>query len=89
LARGAGVSRSALADRFADLIDESPMRYLAGWRMHLARQLLSEGGLSAGEVALRVGYDSEYAFNRAFKRHVGTLPATWRKKTSTAATPAS
>jgi len=84
LARGAGVSRSALADRFTGLIGESPMRYLAGWRMHLARQLLSEGGLSAGEVALRVGYDSEYAFNRAFKRHVGAPPATWRKKTSPA-----
>lgn len=88
LARGAGVSRSALADRFVELIGDSPMHYLATWRMHLARQLLTEGGLSAGEVALRVGYDSEYAFNRAFKRHVGTPPATWRKKTSPAATPA-
>ena len=81
LARGALVSRSALADRFTDLIGESPMRYLAGWRMHLARQLLSEGGLCVGKVGLRVGYDSEYAFNRAFKRHVGEPPATWRKKT--------
>ena len=81
LAHGAGVSRSALADRFTDLIGESPMRYLAGWRMHLARQLLSDGGLSAGEVSLRVGYDSEYAFNRAFKRHVGEPPATWKKRT--------
>lgn len=80
LAHGAGVSRSGLADRFTKLIGESPMSYLAGWRMHLARQLLSEGHLSAGAVAQRVGYDSEYAFNRAFKRHVGQPPATWRKK---------
>jgi AraC-like DNA-binding protein len=79
LAREAGVSRSALADRFTDLIGESPVRYLTGWRMHLARQLLREGELSVGEIALRVGYDSEYAFNRAFKRHVGEPPATWRK----------
>jgi AraC-like DNA-binding protein len=83
LARAAGVSRSGFANRFAELIGESPMRYLTDWRMHLARQLLAEGGLSAGEVAARVGYDSEYAFNRAFKRHVGQPPATWRKKAST------
>jgi AraC-like DNA-binding protein len=89
LARGAGVSRSGLAERFTKLIGESPMSYLSSWRMHLARQLLSEGHMSAGEVATRVGYDSEYAFNRAFKRHVGQPPATWRKKTSPAATSAS
>lgn len=80
LAREAGVSRSGLADRFTKLIGESPISYLTTWRMHLARQLLAEGHLSAGEVAARVGYDSEYAFNRAFKRHVGQPPATWRKK---------
>jgi AraC-like DNA-binding protein len=79
LARDAGVSRSALADRFTDLIGESPMRYLATWRMHLAKQLLCEGNVSLAEVAERVGYESEYAFNRAFKRQVGQPPATWRK----------
>ena len=67
LARAAGLSRSALAGRFTDLIGESPMRYLTGWRMHLARQLLCEGHRSLAEVAERVGYESEYAFNRAFK----------------------
>jgi AraC-like DNA-binding protein len=82
LARDAGVSRSALAGRFTDLIGESPMRYLAGWRMHLARQLLCESHLSLAEVAQRVGYESEYAFNRAFKRQVGEPPAAWRKKAS-------
>ena len=82
LARDAGVSRSALAGRFTDLIGESPMRYLTGWRMHLARQLLCEGHHSLAEVAERVGYESEYAFNRAFKRQVGEPPAAWRKKAS-------
>jgi AraC-like DNA-binding protein len=82
LARVVGVSRSALADRFTDLIGESPIRYLTGWRMHLAKQLLSEGEHSLAEIAERVGYESEYAFNRAFKRQVGRPPAAWRKKTS-------
>jgi AraC-like DNA-binding protein len=82
LARVVGVSRSALADRFTDLIGESPIRYLTSWRMHLAKQLLSEGEHSLAEIAERVGYESEYAFNRAFKRQVGSPPAAWRKKTS-------
>ena len=82
LARDAGVSRSALAGRFTELIGESPIRYLAGWRMHLAKQLLSEGNASMSEVAERVGYESEYAFNRAFKRQIGAPPAAWRKKDS-------
>jgi AraC-like DNA-binding protein len=80
LARQVGVSRSALAGRFTDLIGESPMRYLAGWRIHLAKQLLCEGTHSLAAVAERVGYESEYAFNRAFKRQVGKPPAAWRKK---------
>jgi AraC-like DNA-binding protein len=82
LARDAGVSRSALAGRFTDLIGESPMRYLTNWRIHLAKQLLSEGRHNMAEVAGRVGYESEYAFNRAFKRQVGEPPAAWRKRGS-------
>jgi AraC family transcriptional regulator, alkane utilization regulator len=82
LARDVGVSRSALADRFTDLIGESPIRYLTTWRMHLAKQLLSEGEHSLAEIAERVGYESEYAFNRAFKRQVGKPPAAWRKTIS-------
>lgn len=82
LARDAGVSRSALAGRFTDLIGESPMRYLTNWRIHLAKQLLCEGHHSMANVAERVGYESEYAFNRAFKRQVGEPPAAWRKKGS-------
>ncbi|MFB3923803.1 MAG: AraC family transcriptional regulator [Terriglobia bacterium] len=89
LARGVGVSRSGLADRFTELVGESPMQYLAAWRMHLAKQLLSEGHASVAEVAERVGYESEYAFNRAFKREVGVPPAAWRKKAAHAHTPAS
>ena len=55
------------------------MQYLAGWRMHLARRLLRESGLSLAEIAFRVGYESEAAFNRAFSRLMGTPPGTWRQ----------
>ncbi len=79
LARSAGISRSGLADRFNLLLGESPMRYLTAWRMLLAQQFLRRQNLSIAEVALRVGYTSEFTFSRAFKRHVGTPPATWRR----------
>jgi AraC family transcriptional regulator, alkane utilization regulator len=78
LAHEAGISRSGLAGRFTDLVGESPMRYLTVWRIHLAKQLLCEGNHSLAEVAERVGYESEYAFNRAFKREVGLPPARFR-----------
>ncbi len=79
LAKRVGVSRSGLADRFTRLVGESPMRYHARWRVQLAMQLLGQGDLSIGEVAERVGYDSEPAFSRAFKRHTGAPPGAWRK----------
>jgi AraC-like DNA-binding protein len=79
LSREAAISRSALAERFTQLVGESPMRYLTNWRMQLARQLLREGTHSMQEVATRVGYESEAAFNRAFKRATGSPPATWRR----------
>lgn len=79
LAREAATSRSALADRFTQLIGESPMRYLAGWRVQLAKQMLRDGDSSIAEIAARVGYESEAAFNRAFKRNAGSPPAAWRK----------
>ena len=78
LARAVAVSRSTLADRFTALIGETPMRYLAAWRMQLAKHLLKQTTLNLAEVASRVGYDSDVAFNRAFKRHVGQSPAAWR-----------
>jgi AraC-like DNA-binding protein len=79
LAREVGVSRSVLAQRFTQLVHDAPMRYLAGWRMHLAKQMMRDGARNIQEVASRVGYDSEAAFNRAFKRATGSPPATWRK----------
>jgi AraC-like DNA-binding protein len=82
LAREAGVSRSALALRFTELIGESPMHYLTAWRMHLARQILRESRFTIPEVAARVGYNSEAAFNRTFKRYAGAPPGLWLKEDS-------
>ena len=82
LSREAAISRSALAERFTHLVGEAPMHYLANWRMQLAKQLLREGTHSIQEIATRVGYESEAAFNRAFKRSTGSPPATWRRGAS-------
>ncbi len=81
LARAVGVSRSVLAERFTEMVGQPPMQYLALWRMQLASRLLAEGGQVA-EVAGAVGYESEAAFSRAFKKLVGQAPATWRRNTS-------
>ena len=78
LARESAISRSALAERFTELVGDAPIRYLANWRMQLAKQLLREGA-HVQEVATRVGYESEAAFNRAFKRATGSPPAAWRR----------
>src|SRR5689334_872188 len=75
IAREVAMSRSLLAQRFTDMVGESPMQYLTSWRMHLARRLLRETRLSMAEVGLQVGYSSEAAFSRAFRRLVGTPPA--------------
>lgn len=80
LAAEVGMSRSALAQRFADLVGESPMRYLTNWRMQRAKDLILRGQLSLPMIAEQVGYDSEVAFNRAFKREVGLPPASWREQ---------
>lgn len=79
LAQESGLSRSALADRFVALLGEPPMQYLTGWRMALASQALSTSNDSVARVAERVGYESEAAFNRAFKREFGAPPAAWRR----------
>lgn len=79
LAQETGLSRSALADRFVALLGEPPMQYLTGWRMALAAQALSTSHDAVARVAERVGYESEAAFNRAFKREFGTPPAAWRR----------
>lgn len=78
LADAAAVARSTLAQRFTALIGETPMRYLAAWRIQVAKRLLCETDARLAEIATRVGYESEAAFNRAFRRHVGYPPATWR-----------
>jgi len=85
LARAVGVSRSVLAQRFSDLVGESPMRYLATWRVHLAKEMLRDGMANIAQIAANVGYDSEAAFNRAFKRAIGQPPAAWRRKAALAA----
>jgi len=79
LARAVGVSRSVLADRFAEMVGQPPMQYLALWRMQLASRLLLEGEPVA-RVAAAVGYESEAAFSRAFKKLLGVPPATWRRR---------
>jgi AraC-like DNA-binding protein len=80
LGREAGMSRAVFAERFTDTISETPMRYLAKWRMQLAAALLSHSDLPVEEVAARVGYQSQAAFSRAFKSIVGTTPGKWRRK---------
>jgi len=82
LGREVGLSRSALADRFIRLIGVPPMNYLTSWRMQVAAQKLRETGVSIAQVAEIVGYDSEAAFSRAFKKATGTAPATWRRSNS-------
>ena len=78
IAAAASVSRSILDDRFRQVLGLSPIRYLAEWRMHLADELLATSDLTVFTVARRVGYDSEEAFSRAFKRARGLSPSHWR-----------
>lgn len=78
LARAVGASRSVLADRFMEMVGHPPMHYLALWRMQLASRLLLDGEPVAGTAAA-VGYESEAAFSRAFKKLVSEAPATWRR----------
>ena len=82
LARSVGVSRSVLADRFATMVGQPPMQYLAMWRMQLASRRLLEGD-SVAEAGTAVGYESEAAFSRAFKKLVGENPSAWRRTNGT------
>jgi AraC family transcriptional regulator, alkane utilization regulator len=81
LARQCGTSRSLLAAQFKALLGQPPMHYLACWRLQLAAEMLRDGTHGIAAIAARTGYDSEPAFNRAFKRYAGEPPATWRAKT--------
>lgn len=80
LARKVGLSRSALGERFAELIGAPPMQYLTRWRTSLAARQLRDTRASILRIAGDVGYESEAAFNRAFKREFGLPPAAWRKR---------
>ncbi|MFM0052515.1 AraC family transcriptional regulator [Caballeronia grimmiae] len=79
LAGSVGLSRSALGQRFADLLGRPPMQYLARWRLQIAGQELLIPGRSVAVVAEQSGYESEAAFSRAFRREFGMPPAAWRK----------
>ena len=79
LARNVGMSRSAFANRFKLLVDETPIQYLTRWRMHRAAHYLRTEGLAVSQVADRVGYESSATFSKAFKRYLGTAPATFRQ----------
>jgi AraC-like DNA-binding protein len=80
LASVAAVSRSLLDERFREVLGRSPIRYLTEWRMHLAEQVLATTDTSIATIARRVGYDSEEAFSRAFKRARGLSPSHWRAR---------
>jgi AraC-like DNA-binding protein len=79
LARAAGMSRATLARRFTSLVGEAPLTYLSRWRMHVAAGLLRSHSLSVAEAAARVGYQSEAAFSRVFRKVVGVAPAAYRR----------
>ena len=80
LAREANTSRSVLAERFQQLVGSSPMQYLAQWRMLLATHLLARSNAPLARIAEEVGYQTDTAFSRAFRREFGAPPATWRRK---------
>jgi AraC-like DNA-binding protein len=79
LAREVGSSRSVLAERFTHFVGVAPMQYLAQWRMQLAATSLSTTTMSLAQIAEQVGYGSEAALSRAYKRAVGVAPAEWRR----------
>lgn len=79
LAREVAVSRSVLAERFTHFVGQSPMQYLGRWRMALATNYLKRSSLSLARIAEQVGYETDAAFSRAFRREFGQPPATWRR----------
>ncbi len=81
LAREVHLSRSVFSERFSRLVGKSPMQYVTRWRMSLARSWMQEERLSPSEAAHRLGYSSEAAFSRAFKRYFQTPPGTFRRGT--------
>ncbi len=88
LAGASHASRSSLAERFALLVGIPPMQYLTEWRMQLAASRLRQSDTKLAAVAAEVGYDSEAAFSRAFKKATGVAPGAWRQRGTAPATPA-
>lgn len=84
LARAAGTSRSVLAERFQHLVGTSPMSYLTQWRMLMAANQLCRSNAPLARIAEDVGYQTDTAFSRAFRREYGLPPATWRRNRSSA-----
>ena len=78
LASAATVSRSVLDQRFREVLGRSPIKYLTEWRMHLADDLLRTTDLSVAAISRRIGYESEEAFSRAFRRGHSNSPGAWR-----------
>lgn len=87
LARAVNMSRSAFADRFTSVVGEPPMSYLGHWRMQLACQMLLQSSRPVAQIAYDVGYGSEAAFTRAFRRARGAPPSGWRKHAGLASGP--
>jgi AraC-like DNA-binding protein len=79
LAKAVRLSRSVFSERFTQLVGKPPMQYVTRWRMHLAARWLREDKLRLGEIAARLGYESEPSFSRAFKRHMGAPPGAVRR----------
>jgi AraC-like DNA-binding protein len=80
LAEEVGISRSALVERFTRFLSEPPMAYLTRWRLELAARSLEKTSKGVAEIAADVGYESEAAFNRAFKREFGQPPGRYRNE---------
>ena len=88
LARESNTSRSVLAERFQELVGTSPMQYLTQWRMLLAANMLERTNAPLVKIAEDVGYQTDTAFSRAFRREYGDPPAAWRRKRAASATAA-
>jgi AraC-like DNA-binding protein len=87
LARTANTSRSVLAERFQHLVGSSPIQYLTQWRMLLAANLLRRSNAPLTHIAQDVGYQTDTAFSRAFRREYGAPPAAWRRRQAAAPQP--